>query len=183
MIVLPKRFSDLIKEKTKLSENEIQKKVIYLYQLPVGEIEHELAEYYDKQAHINIAYVGILRHIRDLAQDEVSLDDPIARKKMKNEELRLKEISQQMDKIQEKVEVFSKELGEKIHASVTLRLAEVTKCEDGLFILHFRKTNPSSPVGLEYQDSLQIFVDTTPGKRGALAYIHEMLQPKWMPSV
>ncbi|MCL4513530.1 MAG: hypothetical protein M1421_05940 [Candidatus Eremiobacteraeota bacterium] len=81
MAVLPRRFSDLIREKTKFSEEAAQKRVIYLNKLPVGRID------------------------------------------------------------------------------------------------------PSSPVGLEYQDSVQIFVDTTPGENGALVFVHEMLQPKWMPSV
>jgi hypothetical protein len=183
MAVLPRRFSDLIREKTKFSEEAAQKRVIYLNKLPVGEIEHQLADYYDKEAKVNITYIGILRHIRDLVKDEIPLDDPAARKRIESEELRLKVISQEMDEVREKVKVFSEELEEKVHAIIQLRLAEVTKCDDGLFILHFRRIDPSSPVGLEYQDSVQIFVDTTPGENGALVFVHEMLQPKWMPSV
>ena len=90
MVIVPRRFSGLIKGKTRLSEEIIQNRVIYLNSLPIGDIEHQLADYYDKEAKINITYIGILRHIRDLAKDEIPLDDPAARKRIENEVLQPK---------------------------------------------------------------------------------------------
>lgn len=170
----PNRLVNLIVKHTGLSTGEVESRLIALERLPIGEIEYTLADYYEEAARMMAAYMGILRQIRDLTRDGIPLDDLYARESMRKVELKLKAITQKMDEVERKVKVFADELKDKMDTTISARLAHVDKCEDGLFILRFRAVDPAAPSGLAFEDSALIFVDTTPGKLGALAYVYPL---------
>jgi len=168
------RLIELAARHTGLSPARIEEHLIYLNRLPVGEIEHKLADYYDEAAHVMVLYVSVLRHIRDLTQRGVPLDDPVAHDVLHHEEIRLRRLSRKLEETEKKVDVFAEELAEKAGVLPSVRLAHVDRKDDGLFLLRFRRVNPGSPTGLDKDDSVLIFADTTPGHEGAQAYVHQV---------
>jgi len=157
------RLVSLVVKETGLSRSQIECQLIPLDRLPLDEFKHNLACYYDEAAHVMATYVRILRQIRELLRTGITLDHPYASEALRKELVRL--------------ESRGAEIDNSGGCEEAMRLACVDDCGEGLFILRFRKLDPSSKSGLAPEDWGWIFIDTAPGRIGTLAFAHTLSQP------
>lgn len=168
------RLSEAVSTRTGLRAEDVEGRKFGLT-LPVGDIELQLEAAYDAAVQASKLQAEMVARLQELRTAGRDLEDPEVDA----------EIGSYMDRIEAARSCSAAFEGERSglqrevqrRSSVDLgrlKLWDISRLEEGLFILTYRERDVNDPSGARQRDHLLLFLDTTPGREGAEAYVHQL---------
>ena len=166
------RLAEAVASRTGLDPAQVQGRRFPL-SLPVGDIELQLDAAYAVAVEASRLQAEMVARLQELRNAGRNLEEPEVDAEIGASMDRIEACRQSASAFEGERSVLQRDVQRRTSVDLSrLKLWDTGRLGDGLFVLTYRERDVNSPTGARGVDHLLLFVDTTPGREGAEAYLH-----------
>lgn len=168
------RLAEAASSRTGLRSEDIESRKFAL-SLPVGDIELQLEAAYDAAVQASKLQAEMVARLQELRNAGSDLEDPEVDAEIGGYMDRIEAARSGAVAFEGERSLLQREVQRRSSVDLSrLKLWDIARLEEGLFILTYRERDVNDPSGARGRDHALLFLDTTPGREGAEAWLHQL---------